>query len=100
VRPWKKSARREYRQQRDELRELLWRWNPIGPDEDDDPHLPADEYDCLIPPLLKRLDAGENADALASFLSAELESHFGLEPVPERERSFARQVVAWYASRG
>lgn len=36
------------------LRELLWWWGPVGPDDPLDSHLPASEYDWLMRPLAER----------------------------------------------
>lgn len=59
------------------LRELLNGWDPIGVIEDG---TPDDEYDCLIAPILDRLERGAEPPELAAFLRVELEDHFGLDP--------------------
>ncbi|GAA2540339.1 hypothetical protein [Pseudonocardia hydrocarbonoxydans] len=61
------------------VRDVLNAWNPIGVIEHG---VPADEYDCLIAPLLRRLAAGADAAGIAAFLRAELAGHFGLDPDP------------------
>jgi hypothetical protein len=68
------------------LRELLNTWDPIGIVPDGGP---LDEYDCLIGPMLGRLERGADARELAEFLRLELDDHFGLDPeyhVDEIER--------------
>ncbi|GAA1296053.1 hypothetical protein [Pseudonocardia xinjiangensis] len=57
------------------LGELLNAWDPIGVVGGGGPQ---DEYDCLISPILDRLEGGADAAELAVFLRSELESHFGL----------------------
>ena len=59
------------------LRELLNTWDPIGVVSDGGP---LDEYDCLIAPMLDRLERGADARELAEFLRLELDDHFGLDP--------------------
>ena len=61
-----------------ELRAHLLAWDPIG--VADVPEA-VDEYDCLIHPLMRRMQDGASAQALASWLCQELEDHFGLDPI-------------------
>lgn len=42
--------------------------------------LVSDEYDCLIAPLVSRLNAGDGRAEISEFLWHELEDHFGLDP--------------------
>lgn len=83
----------EYR----ELRDLLCAWDPIG--VMDDPDWPRDEYDCLVAPVLRRLDAGESPESLAAFLETEVRAYFGVEPVTDAARTFAERAEAWYRQR-
>lgn len=62
---------------RSAVRDVLNAWDPIGVIEDG---VPADEYDCLIAPVLQRLAAGADAAGIAAFLRSELAGHFGLDP--------------------
>lgn len=62
---------------RSALREVLNDWDPIGVIEHG---APADEYDCLITPVLHRLDGGAQAGGIAAFLRSEPAGHFGLDP--------------------
>lgn len=59
------------------LRELLNIWDPIGVVGHSGPR---DEYDCMIAPILDRLEAGAGPAELADFLRFELREHFGLNP--------------------
>ena len=73
-----------------ELRALLNDWNPIGCP------LPPDEYDCMIAPLLEKLQRGCNEEFVVRFLGDWTKDHLGLSGEP-RLKSFARRVCAWYA---
>ncbi len=83
-----------YRAQAREVRAHLLAWDPIGiagwPEA-------ADEYDCLVHPLLRRLQDGTSAEAIASWLCQELADHFGLEPDTERETALATELTAWWS---
>lgn len=74
------------------VRAILNAWDPIGVIEHG---APPDEYDCLIAPILDRLAAGADPPAIAAFLHAELNDHFGMDP--ERHlagiESVSRSVV-------
>lgn len=73
------------------LRDLLNDWDPIGVVS----WGIDDEYDCLLPLIVARLDRGDGVDELTRFLRAELEDHFGLDVPPQDERidRFARRAV-------
>jgi hypothetical protein len=75
------------------LRELLWEWDPIGVAD----CAPPDEYDCLIEPLLDRLEAGADGSAVGQFLRQELTSHFELDLADEEIDLVAERVVARWA---
>jgi len=68
-----KAERRQLRRLEALFRDVLQVWDPIG-------DVPDDEYDCLIWPAIKRLDAGDSPDDLAGWLASELSGHFGVEP--------------------
>ncbi|MGD6752277.1 hypothetical protein [Streptomyces sp. BH105] len=78
---------------RDDLRDLLNEWNPIGVAE-----LVEDEYDCMLTPLLTRLQSGADRAELSEFLHDELTGHFGL-PEPHDADDVAARLTAWWASR-
>jgi hypothetical protein len=46
----------------------------------------ADEYDCMISPLLHRLFEGADTRSLADWISRERASHFGAGPKPPGNR--------------
>jgi hypothetical protein len=72
-------------------------WDPIG--VMDDPEWPRDEYECIVGPVLRRLEEGAGADDIGGFLTHELEHHFGLDPEPLQPHVLAEQLVRWYAER-
>ena len=78
-----------------QLRFLLNEWDPIGV-YDPKADYPADEYDCLMGPLLSRLARGETAVRLAEFLRFELEDHFGLDPDAHDVELFSEKVSTWF----
>jgi len=90
-------TRDQLRQRGQELRDLVNGWDPIG--VTDDPERPSDEYECLIGPLLRRLEVGAGADEVSAFLAHELEYHFGLDPEPLQTTAFAERLAQWYAGR-
>ncbi len=74
---------------------LLNEWDPIGVAD-----LVSDEYDCLIAPLLSRLNAGNGRAEISEFLRYELEDHFGLDPDRRDVDGMANRLVAWWAAVG
>lgn len=90
-------SRAELRQRHRELRDLVNEWDPIG--VMDDPTWPRDEYECLVGPLLRRLEAGATADEVAAYLHAELTGHFGLSTPLTQCREWAAAATAWYRAR-
>ncbi|MFI9504078.1 hypothetical protein [Nocardia sp. NPDC052566] len=81
----------------DNLRYLLNQWDPIGVAD-----LVDDEYECLVAPLLSKLDAGANKVEISEFLWHELEDHFGLSPYHHRDHygvdSLADGLVVWWVA--
>lgn len=81
---------------RQQLRDLLMGWDPIGvagvPQA-------ADEYDCMLDPILGRLRAGADSKTLAAWLRTQVGEHFGLQADAEREQLFAQRAIAWWAVR-
>jgi hypothetical protein len=80
---------------RDDLRALLYEWDPIGVAPE--PDWPRDEYDDLVGPLLARMSSGATAGELAVLLEAHVRDHIGLEPDVDREERFAQRLVDWWA---
>jgi len=71
-------------------------WDPIGV-----AGMPqaADEYDCLMGPLLRMLHEGARPSRIERWLTHELQAHFGLTPVPGREAQLASDLVDWRSRR-
>jgi hypothetical protein len=86
-------TKKRVRQQWSELRDLLNGWDFIG--VMDDPNWPRDEYECLIGPLLGRLQSGQAVPELAQFLEDELRDHFGMHRV-ETLDDFAKRAKSWF----
>jgi hypothetical protein len=79
------------RQRWSELRALLNKWDFIGVVPDGR----QTEYDCLIGPLMRRLDSGESGGDLASFLERQIPDHFGLDEV-RSIAEFSSKVKTWF----
>ncbi|OSZ57002.1 hypothetical protein OQI_29805 [Streptomyces pharetrae CZA14] len=77
------------------LRHLLNEWDPIGVAD-----VVQDEYDCLLPPLLRLLGGGADQAGIGDFLRHELEDHFGLAPQPSEPEAMAARVMAWWTATG
>ena len=77
------------------LRHLLNGWDPIGFAD-----IVDDEYDCLIAPLLSRLNAGAGRAQISEFLWHEVEDHFGMDPSSHEIDAFADRLVACWAAAG
>ncbi len=57
---------------------------------------PDDEYDCMVAPILGRLEH-ENADEIVAWLEREFPEHFGLKGPPRGAlRAFADDVATLY----
>jgi hypothetical protein len=92
-RPANKHRTRESRRQ---LRELLLAWDAIGvagaPEA-------ADEYDCMLSPLMHQLHEGADEVKIREWLSDEVQEHFGMRTDPDREGLLANQIVDWWRRR-
>jgi hypothetical protein len=86
------ERRRRLRRQEKEVRAALAAWDPI-------PGSPEDEYDCLIWPSIKRLDAGAERDDLADWLSDELRDHFGLASSRAETGPVAQRLLDIWAAK-
>jgi hypothetical protein len=71
-------------------------WDPIGVSGIPEA---ADEYDCMISPLLHRLFDGADSRSLADWIGHERSSHFGLGPDDTRDRQLAERLTAWWETR-
>lgn len=81
------------------LRNQLNSWDFIGVFH---PVKNADEYDCLIEPLLGMLQWGKDRTEISAWLWHEIEDHFGMseESIADADpHAFARVLTAWWAGR-
>jgi len=78
------------------MRRLLMEWDPISvagvPEA-------ADEYDCMISPLLHLLFERAGANSLADWISQERSSHFGLGPDEAGDMRLAESLATWWNRR-
>jgi len=79
------------------MRILLTQWDPIGI-TGDGLECPEDEYDCLIGPLLARLNRGAGRAEIRRFLRHELADHFGIGACGHGTGAFTDLLLAWYAT--
>ena len=59
----------------------------------------ADEYDCMISPLLHRLFEGADTGSLAGWIRHERSSHFGAGPDHAADMRLAETLSAWWERR-
>lgn len=71
-------------------------WDPLGVAGVDQA---ADEYDCMISPLLHRLYEGATAADLLSWISHERTEHFGLGPDDKGDSALAQELADWWRAR-
>jgi len=77
-----------------ELRDLVNAWDPVGLIATG---APLDEYDCIVGPVLRRLEEHQSASMIAAYLSTEFDDHFGVALRDPKE--FAEKAVTWYSQR-
>jgi ribosomal protein L37E len=58
-----------------QARQLVNEWDPIGVMP---LGFPEDEYECMVEPLLRLLEAGKGTDDIAKYLASEGKNHFGM----------------------
>jgi hypothetical protein len=75
-----------------QLRALLNEWDPIGVGPDG----PKEEYDCLLWPVMRKLEDGAPEEQLVTFLVSELEGHFGLTGDASNVEAFASRARKWF----
>ncbi len=85
-----KGRRDQVRTQMRELGLLVNEWDPAALVS---AGAPADEYECLVGPLLSRLSQGLSPLELGEWLRADVTDHFGFCKDTE---PFARRVIDWY----
>jgi hypothetical protein len=59
----------------------------------------ADEYDCMVWPLVRLLDAGASTETICSWIESEVVDHFGVSVNREREAALAKSLTARRRSR-
>jgi hypothetical protein len=79
-----------------QVRRLLMEWDPIGASGVAEA---ADEYDCMIGPLMHQLFDGADARSLADWISHERVSHFGLSPDTASDVQLAKTLTTWWVKR-
>ena len=77
-------------------RRLLMEWDPIGVSRMAEV---ADEYDCMISPLLHRLFEGTDTRSLADWISPQRSSHFGAGPDAIADTQLAVRLSEWWDKR-
>jgi hypothetical protein len=87
-----KTERRQLRRLETLVHDVLVAWDPIGGG------VPDDEYDCLVWPTIKRLDAGATPEELACWLTSELSGHFGIEATATGTEDTAQRLHDVWAS--
>jgi hypothetical protein len=75
---------------------MLSQWDAIGVADEPDA---ADEYDCMIGPLLSHLFDGASIESLAAWIAQERTEHFGLDEHAEADIALATGLVRWWAAR-
>jgi hypothetical protein len=76
---------------------LLAAWDPLGVVRGG---APADEYDCLVLPLVRLLHQGASPKEIAAVLGSELASHFGVAQEGGASAEFAERLSKWFLDQG
>ena len=79
-----------------DVRALLMEWDALGVAGEPEA---ADEYDCLIGPLVGHLRGGADAGLLRGWIARERASHFGLGADAGADGALADALLAWWRSR-
>ena len=83
----------ESRKRWNELRAMVIEWDPLGLIA---MHAPQDEYDCVLPEILHRLQDGIPATQMSKQLFRHRSDHFGASPEALATLKFCRRAVHWY----
>jgi hypothetical protein len=79
-----------------QIRGLLMDWDPIGvagvPEA-------ADEYDCMIGPLMHLLHDGAGQAEVQQWITNEVTEHFGMKSDPRGEAQLADTLIDWWSRR-
>lgn len=87
---------RDGEEQMREVRALLLEWDPIG--VADQPEA-ADEYDCMIGPLVGHARNGDDVVVVLDRIARERIDHFGLDADLIADRALAEALLHWWRSR-
>ena len=68
-------------------------WDPLGMIA---MGMPSDEYDCVLGPLMRMLERGEEPETIAAHLDREFVEHFGDTPRDFGSTGFAVQARRWF----
>jgi hypothetical protein len=90
--PNRERTRESWRQ----VRRLLMEWDLVGVAGSPEA---ADEYDCMIGPILHRLFEGADTHSLADWISHERCSHFGAGPDDAKDMLLAESLTGWWRRR-
>jgi len=91
--PENKHRTRESQRQ---LRGLLMEWDPIGVSEFPEA---ADEYDCMLSPLLHRLHDGVSEEEIRDWIVGEIQRHFEMQADQARESQLVSRIKDWWRVR-
>ena len=94
--PGSPRNRERTRESQRQVRRLLMEWDPIGVSGVPEA---ADEYDCMISPLMHRLFEGADTGSLAAWIRHERSAHIGLRPDDTHDQQLARQLTVWWERR-
>lgn len=72
---------------------MVIEWDPLGLICDG---APPDEYDCILPEILHRLQEKVSTEQMSKELITHISDHFGVSPDRETTQEFCRKAVDWY----
>jgi hypothetical protein len=74
---------------------MLDEWDPIGVYEGDGGPPPG-EYQLLVGPVLTKLRSGDDAQALAAYLTWDVRTNIGLPSRPDADLEAATRLHTWF----
>ncbi len=86
----KEESRKRWR----ELRDTVNEWDPIGLIA---MGAPQDEYECMVGPLMRMLEAGSGPEEIADYLNRHVPEHFGVSRTMGVE-DFAQEIIRWFGT--
>ena len=84
------------RESQKQLRKIFMEWDLLGVSGAPEA---ADEYDCMLSPLMHMLHDGASEAKVETWLIEEVQRHFGSRSEPQRESRLAHQIVEWWRVR-